>query len=130
MYEIETLWTLAIWLSFNIVLGFICRTLSIMAAYVLSYGQPLGWVKTRYAKKRFPDEYTAFMESEEPLSMEEGETKSKLLYNAISPRSKFIGLLDCPFCMGFWISIAVAACFDPILIMTVPIFTFYITERA
>lgn len=114
--------------------GFVFRTLSVMAKYALTYGQLLGMVKVYVALNFFPEK-GYILDLLRASTQSEGEEITKELYNELVPKSMIIGLLDCAYCMGFWMSLIGAVllhknlCLEWYSIVLIPVFTFFLTEK-
>ena len=114
------------------VISFACRTLATMAIYAFSYGQFFGNVKLNLAKKANPELFNEFMEGVESVS--QGDEESRKMYDMLCKDHFLIALLDCPFCIGFWISlvggqIGYNMTNDIAAFILIPITTFYMIQR-
>lgn len=124
-----------------LVLGIFCRTIAVMIIYSLQYGQLLGNVKIWVAQNIDFD--LTIKALNDVSSQSEGEQKAIELYDILcnykytGPNkgwSWFLSLLDCQFCIGFWVSVLVGigcVCFGlPLWVLVIlPIITFFYTEK-
>ena len=124
------------------VIALISRTVAKMINYCLSYGQLFGWVKQWLAGVILPD---SKLEFSSPY-MSENEERSIIIYDQVCEvknqsisitkiiLSYIFSLLDCVYCIGFWVAIAIAFSlyligFDWLIIVINPIFTFLLIEK-
>ncbi len=131
-------------LFISIIAGFFCRTIAIMATYTLTYGQVFGFVKMWIAGKIDSDSVQSVFN--ETMSQSQAEEQSRVMYDAlcdykswsiytVSQRrwSFLLSLLDCSFCIGFWVSVfcAVVMCFFThwAILLFLPVMTFFYIEK-
>jgi hypothetical protein len=120
-------------LIYAVVAGFFCRTISIMVSYSLSYGQLFGWVKLGIARRLHPDLVKNALYKVKSSS--HGDEITKELYDRLCPESFLLSLLDCAFCIGFWVSMICAAGLyfffgnHGLIFILLPALTFFYTEK-
>ena len=124
-----------------ILASFCARTVAYMANYSLTYGQIFGFVKIWIARQVFRDIDEQFASP----SQSENEQKSYEMYDIVCNVkqisrvkkqvfwSYLFSLLDCVYCLGFWISVAttiVVWSFVPSWpVLLIPIFTYFLIEK-
>lgn len=130
-------------LIISIFAAFVCRTLAVMVSYCLAYGQLFGWVKLWVAKQIEPDVINNFANDKqsdnETVSIDVYDHLCEVKYKTNYPLkartwSYVISLLDCRFCIGFWLSLICSICvhlhgYNPLVFLFIPVFTFFMTEK-
>ncbi len=121
--------------------SFIARTLAHMVNYSLTYGQLFGFVKLWIARKVFKDIDSMFTSA----NQSENEATSYQVYDIVCNAKQIsrdkrqffwsyvFSLLDCVYCLGFWISVAttivVWQSYPEWPVLTIPIFTYFLIEK-
>ena len=126
----------------SICVAFCLRTLAHMVIYSLTYGQIFGFIKLWMGSQVFPDIYTYFQmdkQSEnEEISTQVYDEICEVKYKNYPTRQIFwsyvFSLLDCVYCVGFWLSfitsiILICTGQHWVIILTTPIFTYFFTEK-
>lgn len=124
-----------------ILASFCARTVAHMANYSLTYGQIFGFVKLWIARQVFPHIDTHFVSAYQS----ENEEASHIIYDMVCDVkneskdkkqifwSYLFSLLDCVYCLGFWISVATTILvlyFVPSWpVLLIPIFTYFLIEK-
>ncbi len=137
---------LIITLTASIIISFFCRTMGAMAHYCLTYGQVFGWVKLHIARKIDPEAVSSVMA--ETNKQSDAEAQSIELYDVLCDYkswpvyptkvrlwSTLLSLLDCIYCLGFWISFFTAlVCWYSLglhlsSLLMIPILSFFMIEK-
>jgi hypothetical protein len=126
-------------------IAFMCRNMAVMASYCLTYGQIFGFIKVNIAKKIDAENVNKHIigiekqsEGEELFSQLNDVLCNYKNNNEYDFKTRFwsfiLSLLDCSFCIGFWISffVSIVSAFlglHFICILIIPILTFFFIEK-
>lgn len=128
----------------SIVAAFFLRTIAIMASYSLTYGQVFGMIKISIAQKI--NHMAVVRAFKDVNSQSDGEEAARMLYDrlcdykdiASQPRyirrwSFLLSLLDCSYCIGFWVSLICAVMlafkYGILCLVVIPVMTFFFIEK-
>lgn len=108
------------------------RTFTKMLMHAMSFGQLLDFIKLRLAKSIDSIIYDTCMSNVNSIS--EGEEKSRIMYDILCAKSKLMGILDCSFCLGFWVSLFTASYvmyydYNCLFLASIPITTYLFIEK-
>lgn len=117
-------------LAYVLGISFVCRVIAHMINYSMQYGQLFDFVKLRAIKLLDEDIYDELFGSVGTIT--EGEENMTIAMDIMCKRYKILGLIDCVYCMGFWLSficMIVLFRFIGIEVLLMPIFTYFIIEK-
>lgn len=125
------------YLLYAILAAFAARTISHMFMYAFGYGQFLGWLKLRVARK--VDAGLVDMVMSGIHSVTEGQERTPDMYDILCNKpggwAWLLSIMDCPFCFGFYVSLSVAIgvvlvfSLHWILVLAIPVLTFFFIEK-
>jgi hypothetical protein len=111
-------------------ISFICRIVAHMVNYSLQYGQLFDFIKLRAIKLLDEDIYNELFGSVGTIT--EGTDNMAIAMDIMCQRYKILGVLDCVYCMGFWISVFFMIVLFPYIgieVLLIPIFTYFLIEK-
>lgn len=111
-------------------ISFVCRIIAHMINYSLQYGQLFDFIKLRAIKLLDEDIYNELFGSVGTIT--EGTDNMAIAMDIMCKRYKILGILDCVYCMGFWISVITMIVLFPYIgieVLLIPIFTYFLIEK-
>jgi hypothetical protein len=117
-------------LAYVLGISFVCRVIAHMMNYSMQYGQLFDFVKLRAIKLLDEDIYDELFGSVGTIT--EGEENMTIAMDIMCKRHKILGLIDCVYCMGFWLSVLCMVelySFIGIEVLLLPIFTYFLIEK-
>lgn len=126
--------------------AFICRNMAMMTNYCLQYGQIFGNIKLWIASRIEPDVVQSIRNNSSKQSEAEDQAieiydmlcdyKTWDIYPAnVRTWSALLSLLDCAYCIGFWISMITSCVVVPwmgchiVAYLLIPVLTFFCIEK-